>query len=111
MDLKTRIKVIQLYYSNGKSPAATLRVYKTAHDLRTDPFNVRSIQRLVQRFEETGSVCDKPKSGRPSLEEERQPIVESELESLQQVNDFNVGSCRSVSSVSGISKSSVHRIL
>ena len=111
MDLKTRIEFVELYYSNRKSPAAALRAYKTAHDLRIDPFNVRTIQRLVQRFEETGSVCDKPKSGRPSLEEERQPIIEDELEVLKQENEFGVASTRIVSSVCGIPKSSVHRIL
>ena len=70
MDLKTRIEIIELYYSNRKSSADTLRAYKTMHDLWKDPFKVRTIQRLVQRFQETGSVSDKPKSGRPSLEEE-----------------------------------------
>ena len=102
MDLKIRIKVIQPYYSNGKSPAATFLAYKTVHDVGTDYFNLRSIERLVQRFEETGSASDKSKSDRPSLEEERQRIVGSELESLRNVDDFNAASCRSVSSVSGM---------
>ena len=60
MDLKIRIKVIQPHYSNGKSPAATFLAYKTVHDVGTDYFNLRSIERLVQRFEEMHATNRNP---------------------------------------------------
>lgn len=111
MDLRTRIEIVELYFSNGSSSTAALRAYKTAHNLRRDPFATTTITRLVSRFRETGSVADKPRSGRPSEEEERTPIVQTELERLQNSHDFAVASSYSVSHGTGIPQSSVQRIL
>ena len=111
MDLKTRIEVVELYFLNGGSSTAALRAYKTKHNLRRDPFTTSTITRLISRFRETGSVADKPRSGRPSQEDERTPVVMIELERLQQSHDFAVASSYSVSHATGIPQSSVHRIL
>ena len=85
MDLETRIEFLELFLSNGKSTSAALRAYKAAHGCHRDPFSVSTISRLIQRFRETGSVADKPRSGRPSLEDEREATVANELQ-VQQSN-------------------------
>ena len=111
MDLRTRIEIVELYFSNGSSSTAALRAYKTVHNLRRDPFATSTITRLISRFRETGSVADKPRSGRPNEDEERMPIVQTELERLQQSHDFSVTSSYAVSHATGIPQSSVQRIL
>ena len=83
MDIKTRVELVELYFTNGKSYAATLRACKTKHQLRADLFTTTTISRLIDRFMTTGSTHDLPKSCRPSLAEERTPAVSDSLEKLQ----------------------------
>lgn len=111
MDLETRIELVELYFSNDKSASAALRAYKVIHGCHRDPFSVSTISRLVQRFRETGSVNDKPKSGRPSLDEDREKIVADELEAQQENPEMGSASCRSISRRTGVPKSSVQRTL
>ena len=111
MELQQRIECVRLYYSNNFSPAVTLRAYKTAHGLRTDPFSATTISRLIKRFEDTGSVLDLPKSGRLSLTEDRKDEVSETLQHLQKDNLFGVASTAQVSAATGIPKRSVCRIL
>lgn len=106
-----RIQLLELYFANGESSTATLRCFKTRHKLHDDPCTVSTITRLVARFRETGSVMDKPKSGRSSLEEEREPIVVAELERQQSAHSLGVASSSAVARASGIPQSSVQRIL
>ena len=111
MDLHQRIECVKLYYSNNCTAAVTLRAYKTAHGLRADPFSATTISRLIKRFETTGSVLDLPKSGRPSLTEDRKDDVLDTLKNLQKENIIGVASTAQVSTATGIPKRSVCRIL
>ena len=65
MDLKTRIELLELYFTNYKSQTATIRAYNTRHKVKKDGISVNTVIRLIDRFYETGSVHDKPRSGRP----------------------------------------------
>ena len=47
--------MIELFYANGRSASATLRAYKTAHNLVHDPFSVSSITRLAEKIKLTGN--------------------------------------------------------
>lgn len=105
MDLQTRIELI----TNGESGSATLRAFKTVHNCHRDRFSVSTILRLIQRFRGTGSVADRPRSGRPSLEGDRERTIEEELETQQ--SSLATASSRSISHGTGIPKSSVQRIL
>ena len=111
MDMKTRIELIELYFSNKKSASATIRAYNTAHEIKRGTIHVSSVKRLVQRFHETGSVHNKHRSGRPSLEEARTPIVEANLNNVQAEHQFGATSTRAIAKESGISQTAVHRIL
>jgi transposase len=64
MDLQSRISILKHYYKENESAAAALRAYKTEKGLKSDPFSLSTITRLIQRFEETGSVADRPHTGR-----------------------------------------------
>jgi len=106
MDTQTRIELLELYFTK-KSASAAIRAYNTAHQVKRDSISVST----VTRFYETGSVHDKPRSGRPSLEEERKPLIQEELVMQQNQNQFGVASSHSVARGIGIPQSSVQRIL
>ena len=110
MDTQTRIELLELYFTK-KSASAAIRAYNTAHQVKRDSISVSTVTRLVTRFYETGSVHDKPRSGRPSLEEERKPLIQEELVMQQNQNQFGVASSHSVARGIGIPQSSVQRIL
>ncbi|GBL80237.1 hypothetical protein AVEN_29206-1 [Araneus ventricosus] len=53
-----RIFIVRTYYSNNKSPIVTQRKFATEFKLKTTGPSVPTINRLIQKFERTGSVCD-----------------------------------------------------
>ena len=63
MDLQVRIEMLQCFYSYGRSPTAVLRQFKLQQGLVKDPFGLSSITQLIAKFEQTGSVADKPRCG------------------------------------------------
>jgi AraC-like DNA-binding protein len=80
-------------------------------NLHNDPFPVSTIIRLIIKFEETGSVIDLPRSGRPSLSESEIQIVKESVEKCKEESAGGKCSVRAVSQECGISKSCVHRIM
>ena len=111
MDLPTRLRVIQLYYANSSSPIATLRAYKREKNLRNDPFSVQSVINLVAKFEKTYALHDKPRTGRPSLMEERGETVQDAVEELQAANPHGHASSAHIAAATDIPERSVRRIL
>ena len=111
LDLDTRLELIKLFYKNNESPISTLRAYMRAHNMKKEPFSVQSISRLVAKFEESKSLHDLPKAGRPSKDNERLEVIENSLLSLQEANPHGHASSRSVAKQTGIPQSSVVRIL
>ncbi|GBM88619.1 hypothetical protein AVEN_207115-1 [Araneus ventricosus] len=53
-----RIFIVRTYYSNNNSPIVTQRKFATEFKLKTTGPSVSTINRLIQKFERTGSVCD-----------------------------------------------------
>ena len=66
-----------------------------------------NIYKIIRKFEETGSVKNAPKSGRPKTSRSDENI--SALQVLMEESPEN--SIRRTSSETGISKSSVHNII
>ena len=58
-----RVKIIEFYFENGRSIVATQRSYMRNFNVRHPPSRP-AIMNLVARFQEYGSVSDKPRSGR-----------------------------------------------
>ena len=83
LDLKTRIHLVQLYYQNGWSASAALRRFKTENKLIHDPFSVKTVQRLKNKFEENGVVVDLSRSGRPSPSDDFVQTVQQTLTEVQ----------------------------
>ena len=79
MDMQTRLQIIKLFYANESSPILTLGAYNKLISSNHSTITVHTISALVKNFEETFSLHDKPRSGRPSLVEERKDLV---MESL-----------------------------
>ena len=57
-----------LWYHKLKSPIAVQR--KFINEFRQDPPYTNSIKRWFKNFMETGSILDRKRSGRPSIDEE-----------------------------------------
>ncbi|GAA57304.1 transposable element Tc3 transposase [Clonorchis sinensis] len=110
-DVSTRIEIVKLHYSLGESVTAAFRGYKTKHGLIKGPFTVSTIARLIAKFESTGSVLDFPGKGRKSLSDERAPIVQNAVEQLQSQSTMASLSIIQVSQLTGIPRTSVHRIM
>jgi len=113
MDLtnKEMAQIIKLYYQNGESPVTTLRKWQTLKKLHKAPFSKQFVSNLVQRFEETGNVAGRTSTGRPSMQNERLPVVEETLAEISSSNVYGCSSTREISKATGISQKSVHRIL
>ena len=62
-----------------------MRAYKKLNNLHKDPFTISAEVKLIERFESTGSVYDRLRTGRPSLVEDRSEIVMDELERQKRV--------------------------
>ena len=111
LDLKTRILLVRLYYENGSSAAAALRKFKTLKGLRDDPFSARCVENLMHKFEEHGTVADLPRTGRPSIDEDKVLAVKESLETGQSSSQLSIFSARAVSRDTGIAKSTVLKIM
>ena len=55
--IEQRVKVIQAYYENGRSDQNAYRALRDFFGQFNRP-NVRTIGKIVQKFEQTGSVGD-----------------------------------------------------
>ena len=111
MDINTRISIVKLYYANGGSPTLAMRAYKKLNNLHKDPFTISAVVKLMERFESTGSVHDRPRTGRPSLVEDRGEAVLHELERQKENHPLGLASASSVSRTTDIPRASVNRIL
>lgn len=109
MDVQTKIDIIRCYYSSGSSLTCALRMYKGERGLKHNPFTLTTMRRVIERFQETGSVCDRPRSGRPSLLTEREGVVQEALKTT--ATAIGTSSTRRISSATNIPQSSVNRIL
>ena len=111
MDLTTRLRIVQLYYANSSSPIATFRAYCSENNLKNKPFTVQAMISLISKFEDTYSLHDKPRSGRPSLMEEGTDSVIETLNKLQAANPLSHASSSQVALETGIPQRSVRRLL
>jgi inhibitor of nuclear factor kappa-B kinase subunit alpha len=104
LTLAQRIFIVKIFYDT-KSATDVQRKFKYS-------FNGNTVSRLniyktIRKFEETGSVKDAQKSGRPKTSRSDENV--STLQELMQDSPEN--SIRRTSSETGISKSSVHNII
>ena len=74
--IKERINLVKNYYSSGCNAS------EVARQAGESPPHVSTIMRLIHKFEESGSVADEGRSGRPSVckSQEFQRVVLQEIE-------------------------------
>ena len=104
-----RVQLMKAFYKSGESPIGALRLYSTDRGLKNFICSESTVRKLIQRFEETGSVADLPRSGRPMIEES---VVKSVRDTVREQSDrFGSTSVRRISRATEIPCSSVHKIL
>lgn len=103
LTLDERIRLVRLFSLYEKS-STIQKVW--ANQFGTDPPSRKTIAALNKKFDETGSVADLTRSGRPksSRTEEKIALVQSAI------RDDPTKSIRILSNELGLNKASVHRI-
>ena len=86
-------------------------MFKKERNLHNGPFDTRTIQRIVNRFLETGSVADRTRSGRPDPSEEMIEAVDKARERIQNCAALGNSSTRRISNEVDIPKTTVNRVL
>ena len=64
LPLKVRGELVRMYDQNGTNAAKAMRIYHRNHLRRRDPCTPQGLCDLIKKFEDTGSTCNKPRSGR-----------------------------------------------
>lgn len=112
LPLQTRIGLVQCYYECGRNFSAGFRRFRTRNDLRAGPCTLRAFQKLVAKFEETGSVMDKKKSGRPPVATDVAVAeVLQETQNLANENEYGTSSVNKIAGRLEMSGTTVWRIL
>ena len=113
LSLQDKALLIKLFYKNGESATSTLRKFRTTKAIKEKkgPISLSGILKLVKRFEETGCLEDRPRSGRPSLGEERVTAVQRVMEDMAAGSSKGSSSAREAGKILGMPESSIRRIL
>lgn len=99
-----RIDVVLLSGREGWSYRKIAEEFNRRHPAR-QPISFTAVGKLVNKFKETGSVLDKPRSGRPKTSDETKETV------IAKFYGSPNKSVRRTSMELGVSKSTIHRIL
>ena len=92
-----------LWYNELKSPTAVQRKFR--NEFGQDPPHTNSIKRWFKNFMETGSILDRKRSGRPSIDEETVDAVRVAFHRSPRK------SIRVASNELAIPRSTVHKVL
>ena len=106
--LDDRVLLIELYLTSNKSVTEAIRKFCTTKRIKkvAEKPSRSTVYALIRKFQMTGNVADLDRSGTPTLQDIRSPVVE-------ELVDESHGriSTSKISRISNISQSSVHRIL
>ena len=93
---KDKALLMKLFYKNKESATVALRKFRLQKNVKTGqgPLTVAGLTKLVQRFEETGSLENRVSSGLPSLRQTRSVIVAAEMEALASESAAGTSSAR-----------------
>ncbi|GBM83732.1 hypothetical protein AVEN_261318-1 [Araneus ventricosus] len=84
LSLPDRALMVKHFYRNDESKTIALEKFRMEKGLKAQkhPISLNGILNLERRFEETESLEDRARSGRPSLSAERIHVVESAMGEL-----------------------------
>ncbi|CAI9724917.1 uncharacterized protein LOC126412052 [Octopus vulgaris] len=106
MDLskEERIELVLLSGREGWSYRKIAEEFDLRHPYR-QPIYFTAVGKLIKTFKETGSVLDKPRSGRPKTSDETKEAV------MAKVSASPKKSLRRTSTVLGVPKPTIHKML
>jgi hypothetical protein len=111
MDPQTSVEIVKCYYASQCSAIAALRMFETQRALHKDPFTTTAITKIIRKFEKRGSVLDKLRSGRPSVEEDKVAGVAKAVSECSARSSLASTSVHKIADEVGLSKSSMHKIM
>ncbi|CAI9717966.1 KEOPS complex subunit TP53RK isoform X1 [Octopus vulgaris] len=106
MDLskEEKIELVLLSRQEGWSYRKIAEEFNLRHSYR-QPIYFTAVGKLIKKFKETGSVLDKPRSGRPKTSDETKEAV------MAKVSASPKKSLRRTSTVFGVPKPTIHKML
>lgn len=112
LTLQERVALVRFFYWHHGQASEALSAYRQDHDIKKTwgPCTMKALRALVAKFEETGSVLDAPRAGRPGTVSARKEMVQGSLTAISRVTPHGESSLREVSRVTGIPRSTVHKI-
>lgn len=111
VELRDRINLVRAYYQSGNSATAALRQLNKENNRKTNICSEATVRNLIQRFEELGSVEDRPRSGRPRVPEETIEFVADSTIQIQSESSIGTASCSDVAKKMSMPLSTVRKIL
>lgn len=104
LTLVDKALLVKLFYHSQESPIEALRRFRAQKG--THP----GLLSILQRVQETGSQCNRSRSGAPRSSERRTSAVASQMDIQIEKSTSEVSSTRKVQRISGIPKTSIFRI-
>ncbi|GIY29242.1 hypothetical protein CDAR_206691 [Caerostris darwini] len=76
--------LVKLYYKNSESAIAALRAYRYMKGMRDSkgPITSSALKKMMKKFEATGSLASRQRSGRPSTAAAVAMTVEQTVQSM-----------------------------
>lgn len=112
LTLQNRISLVQCYYECARSFVAGIRKFRRNNNLRNGPCSLQAYRKLIRKFEDTGCVTDRAKSGRPKVVNDISAAeVLRETEEIAGNNNYGICSANQVAKRLQISYTTVWRIL
>ncbi|KFM59537.1 hypothetical protein X975_19579, partial [Stegodyphus mimosarum] len=84
LTLPEKALLVKLYYQNGECASSALRSYRHRKGIRTgkSPLTNAGVARMISKFEATGSLQDRLRSGRPSARHNAAETVQEEMQTV-----------------------------
>ncbi|GFT32786.1 DUF4817 domain-containing protein [Trichonephila clavipes] len=84
LTLPEKALLVKLYYQNGECASAVIRSYRHTKGIRRGkgPLTNAAVARMISKFEATGCLDDRPRSGRPSTRRNAAETVKDEMETV-----------------------------
>ncbi|GFW30037.1 DUF4817 domain-containing protein [Trichonephila clavipes] len=105
--------LVKLFYMNEESATIALRKFRIQKNVKSGkgPLTPAGLLKFVKRFEETGKLEDRARTGRPCLKEARAPRIAVEMEAIASEAASGTSSAREAARRLGLPPSSLCNIL
>ncbi|GFU85749.1 DUF4817 domain-containing protein [Trichonephila clavipes] len=105
--------LVKLFYMNEESATIALRKFRVQKNVKSGkgPLTPAGLLKFVKRFEETGKLEDRARTGRLCLKEARAPCIAVEMKAIASEAASGTNSAREAARRLGLPPSSVRNIL